>query len=86
MSDRERLLAILKIPIYPHECVDPVEAVADFLLDYGVKVPVMCKECKHYGKGVPYTAKLLPFRWCKKFCNITNPDDFCSYGEGRNDG
>ena len=36
MTDRERLLQILNVPIYPHENVDPLEAVADYLLDNGV--------------------------------------------------
>ena len=36
MADRERLLEILNVPIYPHENVDPLEAVADYLLDNGV--------------------------------------------------
>jgi hypothetical protein len=36
MADRERLLEILNVPIYPHEKVDPLEAVADYLLDNGV--------------------------------------------------
>ena len=36
MSDRERLLEILTKPIFPHENVDPLEAVADYLLDNGV--------------------------------------------------
>jgi hypothetical protein len=31
MTDRERLLEILNVPIYPHENVDPLEAVADYL-------------------------------------------------------
>ena len=36
MTDRERLLEILNVPIHPHENVDPLEAVADWLLDNGV--------------------------------------------------
>ena len=36
MTDRERLLEILNKPIFPHEDVDPLEAVADFLIDNGV--------------------------------------------------
>ena len=36
MTDRERLLEILNVPIFPHERVDPLEAVADYLLDNGV--------------------------------------------------
>lgn len=36
MTDRERLLEILSVPIHPRTDVDPLEAVADYLLDNGV--------------------------------------------------
>lgn len=39
MTERERLIGILKVPIYPREGVEPAEVVADFLLDNGVIVP-----------------------------------------------
>ena len=48
MTDRERLLEILNVPIYPHENVDPVEAVADYLLDNGVT----------FQKWIPVTEQL----------------------------
>lgn len=35
---REKLIEILRKPIFPHELVDPIEAVADYLLDSGVTV------------------------------------------------
>ena len=38
MDVREKLVEILKKPIFPHELVDPTEAVADYLLDNGVTV------------------------------------------------
>ena len=38
MTDREKLIEILRQPIYLHELADPVEAVADYLLDNGVTV------------------------------------------------
>lgn len=38
MSVREKLIEILRKPIFPHELVDPTEAVADYLLDNGVTV------------------------------------------------
>ena len=38
MDVREKLIEILKKPIFPHELVDPIEAVADYLLDSGVTV------------------------------------------------
>lgn len=43
---RERLIEILSVPIYLHELVDPIEAVADYLIDSGVTIPVRCKDCK----------------------------------------
>lgn len=48
MTDRERLLQILNVPIYPHENVDPLEAVADYLLDNGVT----------FQKWIPVTERL----------------------------
>lgn len=38
MDVREKLVEILRRPIFPHELVDPIEAVADYLLDSGVTV------------------------------------------------
>ena len=38
MDVREKLIGILRKPIFPHELVDPIEAVADYLLDSGVTV------------------------------------------------
>ena len=38
MTDREKLIALLRVPIYPREGVDPAVAVADYLLDMGVVV------------------------------------------------
>ena len=35
---REKLIEILRKPIFPHELVDPIEAVADYLPDSGVTV------------------------------------------------
>lgn len=78
MTERERLLAILNIPIYPHEGVDPVEALADFLLDYGVKVPVMCKECKDARKEIALNKKV--YFMCKHTETCHSGNHFCSYG------
>lgn len=36
MTEREQLIEILRKPIFPHELVDPTEAVADYLMDNGV--------------------------------------------------
>ena len=39
MSERDRLIEILRVPIYPHLDADPAEVVADYLLDNGVTLP-----------------------------------------------
>ena len=38
MDVREKMVEILRKPIFPHELVDPIEAVADYLLDSGITV------------------------------------------------
>ena len=50
MDVREKLIEILRKPIFPHELVDPIEAVADYLLDSGVIVQALdgCKYCEEY--------------------------------------
>ena len=50
MDVREKLIEILRKPIFPHELADPIEAVADSLLDSGVTVQELdgCKYCKEY--------------------------------------
>ena len=50
MDVREKLIEILRKPIFPHEVADPTEAVADYLLDSGVTV----QECGQWIDGDPY--------------------------------
>ena len=64
MDVREKLIEILRKPIFPHELVDPTEAVADYLLDSGVTVqewiPVE-DELPEVGGYVVCIAKRNPF-------------------------
>ena len=50
MDVREKLIEILRKPIFPHELVEPTDAVSDYLLDNGVTVQELggCKYCKEY--------------------------------------
>ena len=64
MDVREKLIEILRKPIFLHKLADPTEAVADYLLDSGVTVqewisvddrlPEFCvsvlARCFHHGK------------------------------------
>ena len=62
MNVREKLIEILRKPIFPHELVDPIEAVADYLLDSGVTV----QEWISVNDGLPENGKesvLIALRW-----------------------
>ena len=77
---REKLIEILRKPIFPHELVDPTEAVADYLLDNDVVPVVRCRDCKKSEGG------LCPFEGVYPWKTMDD-DGFCSFGErkeGRN--
>ena len=85
MGMRERLIKILRVPIYPHELVDPTEAVADYLLDNDVVPVVRCKDCKHryYNEdSEEYCCEV----WGDGFDTFVNQDEFCSRGERKDNG
>lgn len=75
MSKREELFRILNIPIFPHEDVDPLEAVTDYLLDNDVLPVVKCKNCLYQGNKF-----ICPFAIKGE---TTNDDDYCSIGRMR---
>jgi hypothetical protein len=75
MTDRERLLEILNKPIFPHENVDPLEAVADYLLDNGVTFKadvVRCGKCKWWDPDSEY---------CQFWHGVRHPGHYCGEGE-----
>ena len=86
MGMREKLIEILRKPIFPHELADPTEVVADYLLDNDVVPVIRCKDCKYWLKA----KKFSPFGWCLQRVNDLayvsykdrmEPEDFCSKGE-----
>jgi hypothetical protein len=58
MSDRERLLQILDKAIFPHENVDPLEAVTDYLLDNGV---TFATDTNVGGNLIPYEERVKTY-------------------------
>ena len=82
MDVREKLIEILRKPIFPHELVDPIEAVADYLLDSGVTVQehgywetvVEFKDNTVCGNGVKIEYKRCS---CCKNQAKNFEDDFC---------
>ena len=84
MDVREKLIEILRKPIFPHELVDPIEAVADYLLDSGVTVQehgywetvVEVKDNTVCGNGIKIEYKRCSC--CKNPAKFLE-DDFCGY-------
>lgn len=86
MTDRERLLKILNEPIFPHENVDPLEAVADYLLDSGVRLPVLCMECKYFLRHTKVdTDRGDCLCYGVHCCRVKHIHDYCSKGKKEDD-
>ena len=92
MTEREKLIEILRVPIYPHELADPAEVVADYLLDNDVVPVVRRKDCKHWHEETGWCYHHSHFigsegeachPWESNDWKMLNDDDFCSYGERR---
>ena len=67
MDVREKLIEILRKPIFPHELVDPTEALADYLLDSGVTVQ----------EWIPVTER-LPDEHESLFARYKGTDKWCN--------
>lgn len=84
MNEREKLIQILRVPIFPHELADPTEVVADYLLDNDVVPVVRCKDCKKFVQMGDTPMSRVCIR--TGGLSMAKPNDFCSYGERRTDG
>ena len=90
MTDRERITEILKAYTKKNNISASVvilEEYAEELVRQGVKLPVMCKDCKYYKEtGIGEFDKPLGICKVHKIISDDEPidvdeDDFCSYGE-----
>ncbi len=69
---REKLIALLNVPIYPHESKTPAEVVADYLMDNNVVPVVCCADCAYY---------IAVGEYCGFWDGVRHPEHFC--GEGK---
>lgn len=60
IGDRERLLRILNVPIYPHENVDPLEALV------GV---IRCGKCRRYDPDTSFCQFWHGYRSPAQYCS-----------------
>ena len=66
MDVRGKLIEILRKPIFPHELVDPTEAVADYMLDHGVTVQEWIPASEPPKKYRDEYGELIPFLVCEE--------------------
>lgn len=82
MTERERLIKLLNTFIFPREGADPAEVVADFFLDNGVRLPVLCKDCFFAMPVENREPKYKCINICRDGCKqLVASDDYCSYGD-----
>lgn len=74
MTDREKLIELLNVPIYPHEAKSPAEVVADYLIANGVTTVVRCAGCKWYD---------IDSERCQFWYGYRHPAHYCGEGERR---
>lgn len=83
MTEREEIIRILNTPVIhlrlkSNQDSNIYDVIAGFLLEVGVRIPVLCKDCKY--------RKEPENRFCNPYCTKhlsmqAKDDDFCSYGE-----
>ena len=66
MDVREKLIEILRKPIFPNELADPTEAVADYLLANGVTVQEWIPASEPPKKYRDEYGELIPFLVCEE--------------------
>ena len=77
MGMREKLIELLTDAMPSCYSDTFASQIAVHLIANGVTIPVRCKDCKHwerYGKATVCGK-------CKYLCCMRIDDDFCSYGE-----
>ncbi len=81
MTERKRLIELLEIRHFL-----TAETTADFLMDNGVTIPVRCSECFFSRKVDDREPKYKCVNICRDGCSKwLGSDDYCSYGERRED-
>ena len=84
MIDREKLITIIEEVegLYNND-FPSIEQLADGLIARGVTIPVRCKECE-FSKYFEESGK----RKCRTqngMCRTVTDDEYCSYGERKED-
>lgn len=77
---RKRLIKLIEHIVVPYFATE----IADHLIENDAVIVVRCKDCKHRRRE---TIGMIDYYECTVFCGCygrgyaTSADDFCSYGE-----
>lgn len=90
MTEREKLREVinqwLNDPIPFDETFDYGTMLTDYLISKGVTIPVRCGECRYHEQHTQnnyYCGRAEEFS--EIITNWVEPNDFCSYGERKED-
>ena len=82
MGMREKLIELLEnAPGQANNEVYSLAEIVDHLIANGVTIPVLCKDCKNREHVWCPMESVEQYPWL-----ATKDDDFCSYGERKNNG
>lgn len=84
---RKELIVWLMPYVHTGEKVDPEALIADIrAMKAADVVPVVrCRDCKHYVKGSCNAHSVWPDEYSTGYDCRPDDDDFCSYGERKED-
>ncbi len=79
-------MELLKEIVIPRAGTYSAEEIADFMIEYGVRLPVTCGECEHY-RAERKDDKYGVCRYWQYYTEAPEvcADDFCRHGERRAD-
>lgn len=86
MTERERLIELLKEIVIPRAGTYSAEEIADFMIEYGVRLPVLCNDCDFSslwaGDGIDKQGKCFFLIGENQY---VTPDGYCCCGTRRAD-
>lgn len=89
MNDRKRLLELVCESVQTDRCVgncnhphcNMVQALCEHLISNGVIIPVRCRDCKRWKRNGPKGV----CGWCEAWEEMRYHDNFCNFGERKNE-